>query len=59
MASYDLTSYVSDRYNAVEDALEDVEAVLELVDTGKTIRALGVHSIGGGESCVGYCVYDT
>ena len=59
MASYDLTSYVSSEYNTVQAALEDVEAVLELVDSAKVIRMSGVVPIGGGQSCVGYVVYDT
>jgi hypothetical protein len=59
MASFDLTRYTTDEYNSVDDCLADIEAQLELVDSTKTIRWIDIVSIGGGQSCVGYCIYDT
>lgn len=57
MASYSLTRYVTDPQNSVDDALALIEAKVELVDTGKTIRAIGVYPHG--KEAVGYVIYDT
>jgi len=59
MASYDLTRYTTAECNSVDDAMALIEAKLELVDDTKTIRWIDVVSIGGGQSCVGYCIYNT
>lgn len=59
MASYILTRYTTAEYNSVDDCLADIEAVLEMVDATKTIRWIDIVSIGGGQACVGYCIYDT
>jgi len=59
MASYDLTRYITAEVNTVDAALALLEARLELVDSTKVIQLYGIVSIGGGQSCVGYVVYDT
>ena len=59
MASFDLTRYTTPEVNTVDAAMALIEARLELVDNTKNIRWIDVVSIGGGQACVGYCIYDT
>mgnify|MGYP001082709214 CR=1 FL=1 len=61
MASFDLTRYVTPQQDTVDDAMSLIEAKLELVDSTKNIRAVGVVHLGRRtvQHCIGYVIYDT
>ncbi|MCG7853896.1 MAG: hypothetical protein MIO92_15350 [Methanosarcinaceae archaeon] len=60
MAKYALTRYSTGIKDSTEEALEDLETVLQSVDTAKTIHAVGVVLTGRDRAqCVGYTLYDT
>jgi len=61
MAAYSITRYSTGLKNSVDEALEDLETVLETQDsTANPIHGIGVEMTGRDrEQCIGWLLYET